>query len=179
MAATASRGGMIPEQIWDADAIPQKRLLPGRPSGSAMPLVWAHAEFIKLVVSRELGYPFDRPEALWKRYKGLPKRPDCAFWWPHARLRSAPAGSRIVIALTTPGVIHWGRDGWQAITETAAEETGLGFYAAVLDTAELSMSSQIEFTVRGDEGGWIGTDYVIEIDRGTRMTSEDSFAPDA
>jgi glucoamylase len=29
-----------------------------------MPLVWAHAEFIKLMVSRQLGHPVDRPRAL-------------------------------------------------------------------------------------------------------------------
>ena len=34
----ASPGGMIPEQVWDADPIPERRLYPGGPSGSAMPL---------------------------------------------------------------------------------------------------------------------------------------------
>ena len=48
---------MLPEQVWDADPIPSRRLEPGRPTGSAMPLVWAHAEFIKLMVSHHLGRP--------------------------------------------------------------------------------------------------------------------------
>ena len=52
MTGMASPGGMLPEQVWDADPIPSRRLEPGRPTGSAMPLVWAHAEFIKLMVSR-------------------------------------------------------------------------------------------------------------------------------
>jgi len=34
----ASPGGMIPEQVWDADLIPERRPYPGGPSGSAMPL---------------------------------------------------------------------------------------------------------------------------------------------
>jgi glucoamylase len=29
-----------------------------------MPLVWAHAEFIKLMVSRQLGHRVDRPRAV-------------------------------------------------------------------------------------------------------------------
>src|SRR5262249_19272988 len=41
MAAMASPGGMIPEQVWDAEPIPEHRLFPGRATGSAMPLVWA------------------------------------------------------------------------------------------------------------------------------------------
>jgi glucoamylase len=75
MAATASPGGMIPEQIWNAAPVPQRRLRPGRPTGSAMPLPWAHAEFIKLAVSRSLGHPFDRPKATWDRYKGEGPQP--------------------------------------------------------------------------------------------------------
>ncbi|ACS39698.1 glycoside hydrolase family 15 protein [Methylorubrum extorquens] len=163
MAATASPGGMIPEQVWDAGPISQRRLHLGRPTGSAMPLVWAHAEFIKLLVSRNLGHPFDRPRAVWERYKGRPRKAECAFWWPHAQIRSAPAGSRLVIALPRPGVVRWGRDGWQAVTETAADETGLGFHAAILDTAELSQGGQAEFTIRWDDGDWIGADYRIEM----------------
>ncbi|PZR83397.1 MAG: glycosyl hydrolase [Stutzerimonas stutzeri] len=163
MAATASPGGMIPEQVWDAGPIPQRRLQPGRPTGSAMPLVWAHAEFVKLVVSRGLGQPFDRPRAVWERYKGQPRKADCAFWWPHARIRSAPAGSRIVVALPRPGVVRWGRDGWQEVAETATDDTGLGFYAAPLDTAGLRGGQGVEFTVRWEEGGWIGADYRIEV----------------
>ncbi len=34
----ASQGGLLPEQVWDAAPIPSLGLLPGRPSGSAMPL---------------------------------------------------------------------------------------------------------------------------------------------
>src|SRR5262249_813122 len=56
---------------------------PGRPSGSAMPLVWAHAEFIKLMLSRHLGYPADRPRAVWRRYQG--RRPTAGYsGGPHA-----------------------------------------------------------------------------------------------
>ena len=41
-------GGLMPEQVWDAAPIPERGLVPGKPTGSAMPLVWAHAEFLKL-----------------------------------------------------------------------------------------------------------------------------------
>ena len=57
MAAMTGPGGMMPEQVWDTAALPERRLFPGQPTGSAMPLAWTHAEFIKLVISRNLGYP--------------------------------------------------------------------------------------------------------------------------
>jgi glucoamylase len=39
----ANEAGLIPEQVWDADDIPDRGLFFGRPTGSAMPLAWAHA----------------------------------------------------------------------------------------------------------------------------------------
>jgi hypothetical protein len=106
-----------------------------------MPLAWAHAEFIKLVVSRDLGRPFDRPRATWERYKGKAPSAKAVFWWPHARIGQFAVASRVVVALPQPGTIRWGIDGWQAITETSAEEMGLGFYAATLNTSEMPIGS--------------------------------------
>jgi glucoamylase len=37
---------MIPEQVWDAPDIPERFLFNGYPTGSGMPLVWAHSEYI-------------------------------------------------------------------------------------------------------------------------------------
>ena len=51
MEAGASPGRLLPEQVWDGAPIPALELEPGKPSGSAMPLVWAHAEHIKLLRS--------------------------------------------------------------------------------------------------------------------------------
>src|ERR1700760_2840080 len=61
----SGRGGLIPEQIWDTAAVPAQHLFPGRPAGSAMPLVWAHAEFIKLNKRLKSGRPIERPGAVW------------------------------------------------------------------------------------------------------------------
>src|SRR5205814_10486627 len=48
MIAQANTGLLFPEQVWDAPDLPERRLQNGRATGSAMPLVWAHAEYIKL-----------------------------------------------------------------------------------------------------------------------------------
>ncbi len=48
MESFANEGGLISEQVWDSPDIPERELHFGRPSGSAMPLVWAHAEYLKL-----------------------------------------------------------------------------------------------------------------------------------
>jgi glucoamylase len=59
--ACANDGGLLPEQVWDASDIPERGLLHGHPTGAAMPLVWAHAEHLKLVRSLHDGRVFDMP----------------------------------------------------------------------------------------------------------------------
>lgn len=68
MEAFAGGTGLIPEQVWDAADIPEKHLHIGRPTGSAMPLVWAHAEYVKLLRSLRDGCVFDMPRHTVERY---------------------------------------------------------------------------------------------------------------
>jgi glucoamylase len=71
--AFAGGQGLIPEQVWDGPDIPRRELRFGRPTGSAMPLLWAHAEYIKLLRSLRDGRIFDTPPRVAERYsvKGL------------------------------------------------------------------------------------------------------------
>jgi glucoamylase len=164
MAAMASPGGMLPEQVWDADPIPSRRLTPGRPSGSAMPLVWAHAEFIKLMVSRHLGHPVDRPRAVWRRYQGRRPVARHAFWWPHAPIKTVPSGARLAVALPSPALVHWGYDGWQKSADALTQDSGLGFHVAALDLNSAAPGARIDFTwQRQDSGAWVGRDYATTI----------------
>ena len=64
----AGGGGLLPEQVWDGADMPQHELTRGGPTGSAMPLVWAHAEHIKLLRSLRDGAVFDMPPQGAKRY---------------------------------------------------------------------------------------------------------------
>ena len=66
--ASAGTGKLLPEQIWDTHDIPEKELFFGKPSGSAMPLVWAHAEYVKLLRSLSDGRIFDMPPQTAQRY---------------------------------------------------------------------------------------------------------------
>ena len=164
MAAMASPGGMLPEQVWDAEPIPSRRLLLGRPTGSAMLLVWAHAEFIKLLISRQLGHPVDRPRSVWRRHRG--RRPDAqhAFWWQHAPVDSIHAGQRLVISLPRPAIVHWGRDGWCRTRDEATHDSGLGFHTATLDGGHPPFGGRVDFTWRWQEtGAWQGRDYTVAV----------------
>ncbi|MGH8272298.1 MAG: glycoside hydrolase family 15 protein, partial [Gammaproteobacteria bacterium] len=167
MAAMTGPGGMIPEQVWDSDPIPERGLYPGQPSGSAMPLVWAHAEFIKLAVSREQGKPCDRPPRVWERYKGERPEIDWRLWALNYRPRSIPSAHTLRIMLPAAATIHWGVNGWQKIHDTATREAGLGMHLADLPTKKLTPGSTVEMTFRWhDSDAWQGEDFRIEITGG-------------
>ena len=162
MAAMTGPAGMIPEQVWDTEPLAELRLFPGRPSGSAMPLAWAHAEFIKLMISRHIGHPVDRPSAVWQRYGG--RSPDCRqeIWCPHAQITSARHGADFVIALPRPAVVHWGSDGWQNTRDDKTRDTGLGLHAVHL--AIPATSQKIQFTWRWDDTQeWVRQDFQVTI----------------
>ncbi len=68
MTAMTSATGLLPEQVWDAKAIPALGLYAGCPSGSARPLVWTHSERIKLWRSLRDGKVYDMPPQTASRY---------------------------------------------------------------------------------------------------------------
>jgi glucoamylase len=68
MAGAANDGGLIPEQVWDrADA---NGLTFGEGTGSATPLAWAQAQFVRLAVSISAGHNEETPAVVAQRYTG-------------------------------------------------------------------------------------------------------------
>ncbi|HEX5314710.1 MAG TPA: glycoside hydrolase family 15 protein, partial [Gammaproteobacteria bacterium] len=164
MAAMTGPGGLIPEQVWDSDPISERGLYPGKPSGSAMPLVWAHGEFIKLCVSREMHRPCDRPPLTWARYQG--KRPtiDWRDWRLHLAPRRLPAAHTLRLLLPEAAQVHWGVNGWQRIADVETHPVGLGLHQADLPTKKLPVGTTVDLTFRWlDRDTWQGEDFAVEI----------------
>ncbi len=92
MSAMAGEGGMLPEQLWDNPATTTHAMAFGGPTGSATPLAWAHAEYIKLIFSLVEGAPMDRPKPVWARYQGKKPTVDFWLWSPIAPFAALPAG---------------------------------------------------------------------------------------
>jgi glucoamylase len=107
MESFANESGLISEQVWDSPDIPQRELYFGRPSGSAMPLVWAHAEYLKLRRSLRDGRLFDQPPQTVQRYLKEKTVSPRLMWRFNHKLRSLPPGKILRIELMAPAVIHW------------------------------------------------------------------------
>lgn len=68
LAAFANDGFMIPEQVWDRNESPSASLRFGAGTGSATPLAWSMAQFIRLAMSIERGRNIETPRVVWERY---------------------------------------------------------------------------------------------------------------
>jgi glucoamylase len=163
MVRMAGSGGMLPEQVWDSAPITARGLEPGRPTGAAMPLVWAHAEYVKLVISRSLGRAFDRPAAVWERYRGERPMLRRVIWCEHAPVSELPEGCALTLALREPGTFRWGLDGWQETHEQPTSPNSLGLHLLEIDSPRLRAGRHIDLTYRSVNGDWVGRDFAIRV----------------
>jgi glucoamylase len=166
LATFTSDGGMIPEQVWDADDIPERGLSCGRPSGSAMPLTWAHAEYIKLCRSLHDGHVFDMPPQPVQRYQAGQARSQYAVWRFNNKRRAIPPGSTLRLEVTRSAKVRWSPDGWQTTRDVQMRDTGLGVYVADLPTRKLKDGDTVVFTFYWlDADRWQGENYTVQIGR--------------
>jgi glucoamylase len=158
----ASVGGMLPEQVWDTEPIPALGLLPGRPSGSAMPLLWTHAEFLKLLVARERGRPVELLRAVEQRYGGKAVRAATIHWRDEVPLHHLDDGRALLVEAREPFTLRFGFDGWQRAQERAAVALPFGLWGVRLEAATLAGARTLEFT-RHLAAAWEGRDHVLEL----------------
>ena len=160
----ANDGGMIPEQIWDEKDIPEKELFFGKPAGSAMPLVWAHAEYIKLCRSVKEKKIFDMPPQTYKRYVVDKVESGMKLWRFNNKCSSVPAGNTLRIELLAECRIRWTNNNWNSINDINTADSGAGIQYADLPTADLNPGNSILFTFFWLEAGkWEGQNFSVEI----------------
>jgi glucoamylase len=160
----AGNGGLIPEQVWDAPDIPERELWRGSPSGSAMPLVWAHSEHIKLLRSLRDGRVFDMPPQGVKRYiEGSAVSP-FRSWRFNDRIRTMPAGKTLRIELAARSLVHWSTDGWATTADSETIDSVLGVHLVDLPTATLLPGTEILFTFFWQgTANWENVDFSVTV----------------
>lgn len=161
----ASDGHLLPEQVWDAADIPERELFRGRPSGSAMPLAWAHAEHIKLLRSLADGRVFDMPRQTHQRYQVEGVRARHCVWRFNQKSRSVTSGSLLRVELPAAATVHWSSDAWSTTHDTQTLDSGFGIHFADLDTAELAAGREVVLTLYWPAADrWEGVDYRVAIE---------------
>src|SRR6476661_3766593 len=116
---------MMPEQVWDEANRLNDGLELGRPAGSAMPLVWAHAEYLKLLRSALDGKVFDRIPPVEQRYAKGRARSKIEVFKMRRPVKTMRAGCVLRITAQQRFRVTWTSDGWK--TKTEVDSTALGY----------------------------------------------------
>lgn len=133
----STSSGMLPEQIWDQSDIPEAFMFLGKPCGAAMPLAWAHAEYIKLLRSAKDGRVFDLIPPVAERYLANKGRKDLEIWKSMRRVREIAAGKVLRVMLSSNFRLRWSFDGGQTSRESASTASGVGIdFVDIQTTAE-------------------------------------------
>jgi glucoamylase len=158
--------GLIPEQIWDAPDIPEQHMYFGKSTGSAIPLMWAHADFVKLLRSVVDGRVFDRIDPVAERYlhrTGDRKSDKIEVWKMNRQVRSIEAGTLLRVQASSPFLLHWSDDEWKTTHDTNSTPTSLGIQYADIQVA-LTQNLPLRFTFFWPQDNqWQGTSFEVEI----------------
>ncbi len=158
----ATKTRLLPEQVWDQPDISDALMRFGKPTGAAMPLMWAHAEYIKLLRSLSDGQVFDLIPEVADRYLRPRKRAPLEVWKFNRQIQSIVAG-RLRIQATRPFALHWGRGDWTNVNDLSSQQTSLSLSFVDLATKPGELTP-IRFTFRWlDNGEWEGRDFVVEV----------------
>jgi glucoamylase len=161
----ANHGGMISEQLWDVDDLPDGGMKRGSATGAAMPLCWSHAEYVSLVRSRHDGVCFDRVEPAFQRYVANPMPSRHEIWTLRHPLRRVSRGKILRIILAAEATIAWSTDGWGRTNKSeTTRESELNLWFADFPTAEWPVGSVLSFTcLWKEEQRWQGHNWEVSI----------------
>jgi glucoamylase len=163
----SSFGGMLPEQIWDYADLPSEEMYFGRSAGAAQPLVWAHAEYLKLLRSVADGKVFDRISVVEQRYAVARNmrtfHNHLGIFQVNRPISAVVQGGTLRIMDATRFSVMYTTNNWATKKELEARVVGrLGAFADIPIAAD--QTGGIAFTLYWPEAGrWLGHNYEISI----------------
>jgi glucoamylase len=160
----ASPCGPIPEQVWDGPDLPDKYMFLGKPTGSAMPLAWAHAEYLKLLRSKAEGKVFDLIPEVKTRYVDNPSVCKLFETWRHNwQINKVRRGFILRILSEQPFKLRWTNGDWEAAKDQLSTDLSAG--VSFVDIQILfDQTFPLSFTfywTRTQQ--WEGTNYSVEV----------------
>jgi glucoamylase len=167
----ATCGQMMPEQVWDQENIPEASMRKGQPTGSAVPLVWAHAEYLKLLRSAVDGKVFDRIDPVYARYcdpegderECRIRRRKLEIYSLRRPIQAIPAGSTLRILDERRFEATWTVDGWETKHTTSSRSLGSAGHSA--DIVAGPGGSTLQWTLRWTEqDSWLGYNVDVKVE---------------
>jgi glucoamylase len=156
----ATTTGLVTEQVWDGPDLPAIHAALGRPTEAAMPLAWAHAEYLELLRSAADGKVFDRVQAVAERYQGRGRRtPTLEYWTFNRQTSVVPPGATLRVVAGARFRLRASDDDWRTPQSLDSRRTGLGL--EFVDLAPLAKPGRSwKFTFYWpDADRWEGRDF--------------------
>ncbi|HTM56279.1 MAG TPA: glycoside hydrolase family 15 protein [Pirellulales bacterium] len=158
-----ANGSLLAEQVWDEADRPDSRLFLGRPTGAAMPLVWAHAEYLTLLRSTADGQVFDFLPHLAARYQARQGCKKLEIWKPNRHVRSICPGWTLRVQAPEPFQLRWTANEWQDIRQDESIATGLGVHYFDLFIPPGQSAPQRFTFYWPNKSRWEGRDYTVNL----------------
>ncbi|MFC7166028.1 glucodextranase DOMON-like domain-containing protein [Halospeciosus flavus] len=176
MAGFANSGLMIPEQVWDREDPTAYGWAFGEGTGSATPLTWSMAQFIRLAHSLDVDAPVEQPAVTSQRYASgdLPEGPTLDVEFPPAIVSE----QTVTVSVSTSGS--------EVVVKTPVETVhtsvdGAGEFAVEVDVTD----GESRITVVASDGGDVTTagtaverKSVAYLDLGTEVATWEDPAGD-
>ena len=128
-----------------------------------MPLMWAHAEYVKLLRSVVDGSVFDLIPVVAERYLKRRGRQDLEVWKPTRQVREVTTGQVLRVQAPESFRLHCTNDGWISASDISSTTTGLGIEFADIAIHE-NQSAPVQFTFFWpDRNRWEAHNYEVRI----------------
>jgi glucoamylase len=156
--------GLLPEQVWDGPERPDLHLTLGSPTEAAMPLAWAHGEYLSLLRSIHDGRVFNLLPEVSARYVG-PRRlaRPLEVWKGNRQPRSLLRGRPLRVIASDPFLLHWTADHWHTSHDETSTDLDLGL--SFVDIPPLGPSAkELQFTFLWTRTQtWEGRDHRVTL----------------
>ena len=154
---------LFPEQIWDANDIVAKNLYLGSHSGSAIPLVWAHAEYVKLCASVSQKKVFDMPDHTIERYIKNKNESNFDIWRFMLPCPFIKKGNTLRIITEVSATVSWSVDNWEHVQQKDAIDGGFGIHYIDVPVDAFDGESVVFTFYWTDAQHWENKNYEIKI----------------
>jgi glucoamylase len=163
----ATCGNLLAEQVWDGPVTDGCGFALGQPADSAVPLVWAHSEYLKLLRSAVDGKVFDRIDTVHERYSNpqsdRKRRRDLEIYIRRRPIQHVSQGDTLRIIDGKYFTITWTDDGWKTVNNKQSRSLGSAGFSA--DIAPKSDADALEWTLYfPDEDAWLGYNVRVKVD---------------
>lgn len=160
----AMETGLLPEQVWDAPDLPEAHMYLGQATGSARPLLWAHAKYISLLRSVQDDQLYDIiPEVASRYLNGMLEPKPLEMWSFNYPLSVIKKGETLRVFASAPFRLRWSVDDWQNFKETDCSATAIAIYFVDVAIA-LVQHSPLHFTFFWTNSqSWENRDFSVAV----------------